>query len=577
MGKAHSAQGSVRFGEFEVDLRAGELRKGNIKVKLQKQPFQILEILLEHVGEVVSREELRERIWPADTFVDFDQGLSNAIKRLREALSDSAEKPRFIETIPRRGYRFIGSVGKSPAGAIESIAVLPLENLSRDPEQEYFADGLTEALITNLAKISALHVVSRTSAMQYKGVHKSLREIGRDLGVTGIVEGTVLRSGSQVRISVQLIDASSDSHLWAENYDRDLRDILALQSEVAHAIAKEVRVKLTREEKQQISQVRALDPESYEIYLKGRYHWKRRSRGELAKARQCFEEAIAKDSTYAPAYAGLADCLSLLDWWCFTSTEEGCGKAKQLATKALELDPDLADAHVSLAWVRTFYDYDFASAEVEFKRALELNPSHAQAHSWRGFYLALMGRHEDGCAEIKRANYLDPQSMVNQVLGVALLFGRRFDEAIIQFEQGLDLDSSFSPAHLWGLCNAYTFKSLHERAIDVGKKAVAVSHGATLFMTVLGEAYAAAGRVDEARSVLQQLQQSSRHPYIPPYFVARIHAALGEKEEALRWLEIAYRKRSGHLVGLKTDPRFDDLHSAAGFQDLLRRMNFPAS
>src|SRR6266568_1178233 len=283
MQGAHPSRGAVRFGVFEVDLRAGELRKQGVKIKLQEQPFHLLQMLLEHPGEIVTREELRERIWPADTFVDFDQGLNNAIKRLRESLGDSPDNPRFIETVPRHGYRFIGNLGVT-SGQIKSLAVLPLENLSRDPEQEYFAEGMTEALITTLAKIGELRVVSRTSVMLYKGVHKPLREIARELEVDAIVEGTVLRIGRRVRITAQLIDVAKESHLWAESYERDLRDVLALQSELAQAIAREVQVKLTPQERAHLAQTRPVDPEAYEAYLKGRYHWNRRSREGLGKA-----------------------------------------------------------------------------------------------------------------------------------------------------------------------------------------------------------------------------------------------------------------------------------------------------
>ena len=312
MQGAHPSRGAVRFGVFEVDLRAGELRKQGVKIKLQEQPFHLLQMLLEHPGEIVTREELRGRIWPADTFVDFDQGLNNAIKRLRESLSDSPENPRFIETIPRHGYRFIANLGVTP-GQIKSLAVLPLENLSRDPEQEYFAEGLTEALITTLAKIGELRVVSRTSAMQYKGVHKPLREIARELEVNAIVEGTVLRAGRRVRITAQLIDAPKESHLWAESYERDLRNVLALQTEVAQAIAREIRVKLTPLDQARFADAPAVDPDAYEAYLKGRYHWNRRSGAAVKKAIQWFQRAISKDPSYAAAYTGLADAyLSLV-------------------------------------------------------------------------------------------------------------------------------------------------------------------------------------------------------------------------------------------------------------------------
>ena len=392
-------QTTIRFGVFEVDLRAGELRKKGLKVKLQEQPLQVLQILLENPGEVVTREELQRRIWPSDTFVDFDHGLYNGIKRLREALGDSADTPHYIETLARRGYRFIGRLDPGPTctpSPIRSLAVLPLENLSRDPEQEYFAEGMTEALITTLAKIGELRVVSRTSAMQYKGVHKPLREIARELEVDAIVEGSVPRAGRRVRITAQLIDTAKETHLWAESYERDLRNALALQSEVAQAIAREIRVKLTPVDQARFAEVHPVDPEAYEAYLKGRYHWNRRSAEGLGKAIQYFQQAIAKDPTYPAAYAGLADCLSILGWWSYVSPDDGCGKAKGLAQKALEIDPSSAEAHASLAWATMLYDHNFALAEKEFERAIELNPRYATGHQWFGLYLALMGRYEEG-------------------------------------------------------------------------------------------------------------------------------------------------------------------------------------
>src|SRR5438445_5802934 len=272
MEHLRSVRASVRFGAFELDQDAGELRKQGTRMKLQEQPLQMLQVLLQRPGEVVTREELQQKIWPSDTFVDFDHGINNAIKRLREALGDTAETPRYVETLPRRGYRFIGKI-ECNAPRMRSLAVLPLENLSRDPQQEYFAEGLTEALITTLAKIGELRVVSRTSAMLYKGVRKPLREIARELEVDAIVEGTVLRAGRRVRITAQLIDAPKEMHLWAESYERDLRDVLALQAEVAQAIAREIRVKLTPVDQARFAEVRAVDPDAYEAYLRGRYHW----------------------------------------------------------------------------------------------------------------------------------------------------------------------------------------------------------------------------------------------------------------------------------------------------------------
>src|SRR5204863_8928915 len=383
MGGAHSQRRSVSFGLFEADFRAGELRKRGIKVKLQDQPLQILHMLLEHPGEIVTRDELRQIIWPSDTFVDFEQGLYNAVRRLRDALNDSAEKPRFIETLSRRGYRFIGTVEAS-VKKIETLAVLPLDNLSRDPQQDYFAEGLTEALITTLAKIGELRVASRTSAMQYKGVRKPLPEIAKELGVDAIVEGTVLRAGDRVRITAQLIDAPRESHLWAESYERDLRDVLSLQTEVAQAIARQIRIKLTPIDEARLGAAPAVKPEAYESYLKGRYHWN--GHHGIRKAIPFFEEAIGIDPTYASAYAGLADCYSALMAWGQVSPNDGCVKAKVLALKALALDGTLAQAHTSLA-LATMYEYDFSGAEREFERAIELNSKYATAHHFFGYYL----------------------------------------------------------------------------------------------------------------------------------------------------------------------------------------------
>jgi len=565
---------SVRFGPFEVDFRAGELRKEGTRIKLQEQPFQILVMLLEHPSEVVTREELRNKLWPADTFVDFDHSLNKAINKLREALGDSAESPRFIETLAKRGYRFL----QEPQGSAEqirSLLVLPLENLSRDPEQEYFADGLTEELITKLARIGAIRVLSRTTAMHYKGVRKPLPEIARELQVDGIVEGTVLRSGEQVRISAQLLHAPTDTHLWADSYERDLRNVLALQSEVAQAIAREVQVKLTPQEEAQFTHVHTVNPEAYEAYLKGRYHWNMRRGIELPRAVQCFQQAIAKDPSYAAAYAGLADSLSTFGTWGFVPPNEGCAKAKGFALRALEMDPALAEAHVSLAWVTTWYDYDFVAAEREFERAIELNPRYPTAHYWFGFFLALMGRYEEGYTELQRAIRLDPlSSVIHWGLGMVFWCSRRYDQAIGQCEKALELDASFAPAHAL-LGWVYPFKSLRENAITSLRRAVELSQGTSQWVGSLGETYAAAGYRDEAEKILQQLREVSKQRYVTPYIIGRIYAALGEKDEAFCWLETAYQERASWMLFLKTDSHFDALHPDPRFQDLLRRMNFP--
>jgi TolB-like protein/Flp pilus assembly protein TadD len=567
-------KGTIRFGAFEADFRSGELRKQGVKVRLQEQPFQILQMLLEHPGEVVTREQLRKRIWPDQTFVDFDQGVYNAMKRLRETLEDAPENPRFIETLARRGYRFIGTISASPR-QIESLAVLPLENLSRDPEQEYFADGMTEVLITNLAKISALQVVSRTTAMHYKGIHRPLPELARELGVDGIVEGTVMRSGRRVRISAQLVDAHSDRHLWAEDYDRHLRDVLELQSEVARAIARAIQVKLTLQEQTQLARTRPVDPEAYEAYLKGRYYWNKRSGEGVKKGADYFQPAIEKDPTYAAAYAGLADCAGIAGWWCFVPPEQGCGRAKAVARRALEME-ETAEAHTSLGWAILLYDWEFLAAEEEFRRAIELNPRYATAHEWYGLHLVCVGRFDEAWAELKQATELDPLSPIIRVIySKSLWVGRRNDEALEQAQRAFELDPNFLPSR-WNLGYAYDGKGMYDLSIEEFQKAVDLSGGAPTFVFDLGYEYAVAGKKEAARKVLQQLQQLSKTGYLNACWMAVIYAALEEREEAFRWFEKAYHERSPYMPFLKTWPRLENLHSDPRFQDLLRRLNFPS-
>jgi len=565
-----SSQVNVRFGAFELSKDAGELRKDKTKIRLQEQPLQVLRILLEEPGQVVTREELRQRIWPSDTFVDFDHGINNAIQRLREALGDTAETPRYVETLPRRGYRFIGKIERETQ-KFRSLAVLPLENLSRDPEQEYFAAGLTEALITSLAKVSALRVVSRTTAMRYKGAHRPLPEIARELQVDGIVEGTVLRSGERVRISAQLIEARTDMHLWAESYERDLRDMLTLHSEVARAIAKEIEITLTPREQMQLGASRPVDPAAYEAYLKGRHHWNRRSGDGLKKALDYFQQAIDKDPTYAAAYAGLADCAGIAGFYGFASPAEGCGKAKGAARKAIEID-DTAEARASLGWAVMHYDWDLLAAEREFQQAIQLNPRYATAHQWYGHCLGCMGRFDDAFAELKYAIQLEPLSLIinTSYTGISWL-GRQWDQAIEQTQKTLELDPSFAAAW-WIGARPYASKRIPEAAIAYSQEAIKLSGGNLFFVADLGHAYAAAGKRDEALEVLGRLQETSKQRYVNACFIANIYVALNENEEALQYLENAYQERSAWMAYLEMDPWFDPLRSDRRFQDLLRRV-----
>lgn len=568
----------VRFGPFEVNLEGGELRKSGMRQKLAGQPFEVLRLLLEHPQEIVTREELQHRIWPKDTFVDYDLALKKAVNRIREVLGDSADSPHFIETVPRRGYRFIGTIQRE-LSPFRSLAILPLEDLSHDPEQEYFAEGMTEALIAALAKISALRVTSRTTVMCYKGRRQPLPTIAQELGVDVIIEGTVLRSGPRIRISVQLIETSTDSHLWAETYERDLSDVLTLQSEVARNIAREIQVKLTPQEQALLGKARAIDPEAYEAYLKGRYHWNRRSGEGLKKATRCFRQAIAKDANYAPAYSGLADCANSAGWWCFVSPEEGCGKAQKLAKKALAIDQSLSEAHSSLGFSLLFYDFDFLGAEQEFRLALDLNPENATAAEWHASWLGMVGRFDQCVSEILHAVRLDPLSpIIATIAGNLLFLASRYDESIEMGRTALELDPAFSLAE-WPIVSSLMEQGRIDVAVSEIEEVVRLTSRMPFHLHVLGSCYARVGKRDEALGILQELRHLAIQCYIPDYWSAIIYAGLNQKDEAFRCLETAYVKREpwmpltknfsfSFLASLRSHPRFDDL---------LRRMNFPSS
>lgn len=583
----------LRFGVFQVNLAARELRKHGVRIRLLGQPLCILSMLLEKPGEVVTREEMRQKLWPADTFVDFEHSLNTAIKKLRAALGDSPASSRYIETLPRLGYRFVapvetlatpgyrlvGRVEAAPVSAPDttrSLAVLPLENLSHDPEQEYFAEGLTEALITTLAKINDLRVLSRTSVMAYKGARRSVSEIARELGVDTIVEGTVLRAGGRLRVTAQLIDAPRQMHLWAESYERDLKDVLALQAEMAQAIAREVQVKLSPQEQAQLGQVRPVDPESYAAYLKGRYHWNRRSGEGCTKAIRCFEEAIDNDPTYAAAYAGLADCRSVLGVCSMVAPDEGFGKAKGLALQALERDPNLAEGHASLAFATMWYDFDFVRAERGFRRSLELNPRYVTGRTWYGILLSMVGRNEEAYIEVQRCIRLEPcSSPVYFCMGIVHWAGRRYEQAIEQFDKAIELEPTNALAY--GLqADTYLSKSQYDSAAKGYQKSIACSQGASSFIAALGEAYARQGDFQAAEKTLEQLHNRGKQRYVTSYIVARLNLALGRKDEALGCLQTAYRERDSFMVFMKVDPLLDGLRPDPRFQDLLRRMNFPS-
>jgi serine/threonine-protein kinase len=466
-------------------------------------------------------------------------------------------------------------LGVAAPPRIESLAVLPLENLSRDPEQEYFADGMTDALIAELGQIGSLRVISRTSAMRYKKTDKPLPQIARELNVDALIEGSVLRSGDRVRVTAQLIGAVPERHLWARSYERDLRDVLTLQSEVAQAIANEIRIKVTPQVQARLARARPVSPEAHEAYLKGLYYRNLRTEDGLKKSIDSLQQAIEKDPGYALAYVGLADSYSVLTSWGLMAPREAYPRAKAAALKALELDETLAEAHASLGVVSNEYDWDWVGAEKEFKRAIELNPGYAFARHAYAEYLSQMGRHNEAIAEIKRAQELDPLSLaINAIVGYVFFHARRYDEAIAQYRSTLELNAGFYPAHLF-LGWAYEQQKLYDEAISEYRKAIALEQGSPRVAAYLALGYAAAGKRTEALKIISNLRQLSKQRYVSPYGIAQVYTALGDFDQAFAWLEKAYEERPYELLYLKVDPRNDPLRSDPRFQDLLRRMNFP--
>ena len=568
----------VRFGLFEVDTRSGELRREGSKINLQDQPFQALVLLLERPGEMVTREELSKKLWPEKTFVDFERGLNKAINKLRAALRDNAEKPRFIETLPQRGYRFIAQVENlahvrpQHPPQIDSVAVLPLDNLSGDPAQEYFSDGLTEELICAVSRIASLRVISRTSVMQFKGSRKSLPAIAKELDVDAVVEGSVARSGQKVRITVQLILAADDRHLWSGRYERDLRDILQLQAEVAQSIASQIN-KLVDPEHAYPERARQVHPQAYEACLKGVFLRDKMTPADLEKSVGFFTQSIQLDPDYAKAYAELSRSYFYLGLFGMGPPAEMFPKARLNAEKALKLDETAAAAHVALAAAHVFYDWDWAAAEAESKRAVELSPGESVTHANYADYLSIRGRHSEAIAVYSRVLELDPISRVcNGHFGLILYRGRRYDESIAQCQKALEIDPQYANA-LWFLALSLEQKGDLTGAIANLEKAVSLT-GGPHFRALLGRAYALAGEKTKALNILHDLTALSQQRYVSPFDIAVVHAGLGDRTSVFQSLEQAYQQRVFRIIEL-TMPMFDPLRSDPRWQDLVQRIGIP--
>jgi len=643
-----SATQLIRFDVFELDLRAGELRKGGIRIRLQEQPLLILQALLENPGQVVTREELQKKIWPDDTFVDFDHGLHAAVNRLRVALSDAADRPRYVETVARRGYRFIAKVELNGTAApptskpeppkprtrwwnswtgtvagfvvaalvaagliatnvyglrdwlfgnvrhhtFHALAVLPLDNLTADPTQDYFADGMTEELITQLSKLGNIKVISHTSVAQYRGTKKSAREISAELHVDAVIEGAVQLVEDRVRITAQLVDGATDAQIWADNYDRELSNVLLLQTEVASDIAKQIDLRLTPQQQELLhSGAHPVNPEAYQAYLLGRYYWNMRTAEGLGQARKYFDTAIQKDPNFALAYSGQADYfayLTVLGGPEVLKPQLAMTQARAAAQKALELDPSLAEAHASMGNVLHNYDWDWSGAEREFRRAIELNPNYANAHHLYAHLLIETRRIDAALAQQRHALELDPYSpFINNGMARLYYLSRQYDKAIAQCQIGLQISPQYLPARIQ-LALAYEQVGKLNDAISELEQASGVVAGSKsspdskqhaidlpVLHALLAHAYALAGRRAQATAELNKLQAQAANQYISPAYFGIVWMALGDHTQAFIFLNKAYQDRSEHVLYLGLEPIVDPLRSDPRFDSLLRQIGLP--
>jgi TolB-like protein/DNA-binding winged helix-turn-helix (wHTH) protein len=619
----------LRFRDYELDPDGFELCRAGHRLHLERKPMELLILLAEKQGQLIKREEIIEKIWGKDFFFDAENGINNAVRKIRSALNDNAEHPLFVETSLGKGYRFIASVDRvleprgSPSTArgvipqeptvfrwrrawvlapglaafiaaafafnlagirsrvfarsvpqIHSIVVLPLENLSGDPNQEYFADGMTDALITDLAQVSSLRVISRTSAMHYKGSRQPLPAIARELNVDAIVEGSVTRAGNRVRINVQLLEARSDRHLWAKAYDRDTREIMSLQQDVADSIAHEIQAKLTPQENLRQAQKRQVDPEAYDDYLRGMYFWHKFTEPGMRQAQEYFEKSVQKDPS-ALGYAWLANTYGQLGDY-VGPRKDFMLKSKETSQKALQLDDNVAVAHGALGWVRWAYDWDWPGAESEFKRAIQLSPGHALSHGIYARYLDSMGRFEEAIQEHRIARELDPLDLVLIYdLGDHFVVSREYDKAIMEYRLVLEMDANFIGAHR-GLALAYESKGMEKESISEWQEEATLA-GAPDLAEAIKIASVRGGYKSALKARLTYDQhRRSEGSYVSFSRFARTYAVLGEKDLAVQALEKAFAEREP-MAWLNVDPEWDPIRSHPRFQDLVRRVGLPAN
>jgi TolB-like protein/Tfp pilus assembly protein PilF len=575
------------FGVFRLDAAERVLLRNGISVPLTPKVFDTLAVLVRKSGHVVGKDELMNEIWP-DSFVE-ESNLTQNIFILRKVLGVTAEGQPYIQTVSKRGYRFVASVREVPAGdnlaagkrvesgaivendALNSLAVLPLVNASANPEAEYLSDGITESIINGLSKLPQLRVMSRSTVFRYKGTDTDPQDVGQDLGVRAVLVGRVLQISDRLIVRTELVDVAKGWQVWGEQYNRKLTDILALQEDIAREISENLKIKLTGEEKQRLAKRYTEDSEAYRLYLKGRYYWNKYTKEGLTRAIEYFNHSIELDPGYALAYAGLADAYYRLSS-AYAPPREVLPKARNAAIKALENDDTLAEAHASLGLIKFYFDWDWSGAEHHYKRALELDPRSVLAHQRYGSYLATMGRVDESIAILERGQALDPLSLpINSLLGFSLYASRQYDKSIDQYRRTVDMDPNYLQAR-FGLGFAYTQKGMYEEAIEELQKARDLGEDLVEAVAELGYVYAISGQKRKAEDVLAQLDKRSKKDYISPYNMAKIHLGLGETDLAFEWLEKAYQERSEWLSWLKVDPKLDSIRSDARFHALMKRV-----
>jgi TolB-like protein/tetratricopeptide (TPR) repeat protein len=572
--------GQYEFGVYRLDAQSQMLFREGDHVALPPKVTELLVALVEAAGRVLTREQLLQRLW-RDTVVE-EGSLTSHISMLRKALGEGPNGQDFIETLPKRGYRFVASVKRAASQAPDSgvdramLVVLPFENLTAGERYDYFSEGLTEEMITELARLSPerLGVIARTSAMQFKSTTKSIAQIGSDLGVSHVLEGSVRRAGERVRITAQLIRVSDESHLWAQSYERGLHDVLEVQADVARAVAREIQIKLTPHERRRLDgdKPRSINSQAYELYLRGRHFWYRRTEAGIRKSIECFEEALRYDPSFAAAYDGISDAHTMLACRGMTPALESFHKAKTAARQAVRLQPDLGEGYASLAHVR-LHDWDWVGLESDFRQAVELDPGYAIAHYWYAEYLMAMGRTREAVDRVEHGWELDPlNSVINASVGMIRYLAHNYDGALVALRRGLEIDPTHYVSYLRvGLVCLQ--KNLPNEAIDAMRQAVTHSGGSTEALAGLAQAHAVTGDKLAMERIVKELGESADR-YVSPYNVARVYAAIDDKQRALEWLERAYREHNPDLIELTREPSFAGLHSDAKFRELVERIGW---